>query len=39
MNDTTVQPMIRQHIPIGDLKYTLSQFHEPVARVSHPAPR
>lgn len=33
MNDTTVQPTIRQHIPIGDLKYTLSQFHKPVARV------
>jgi acetamidase/formamidase len=33
MNDTSVSTVIRQHIPIGHLKYTLSQFHEPVARV------
>jgi acetamidase/formamidase len=33
MNETTLQSNVQQHIPIGDLKYTLSQFHEPVARV------
>lgn len=33
MNDTRVQTTPQQHIPIGNLKYTLSQFHPPVARV------
>jgi amidase len=33
MNDTRVATAPQQHIPIGDLKYTLSQFHAPVARV------
>jgi acetamidase/formamidase len=33
MNDTRVETTPRQQIPIGDLKYTLSQYHAPVARV------
>lgn len=33
MNDTALQTPPEQRIPIGELKYTLSQFHTPVARV------